>query len=132
MPRSAFGSPVGRPADAGACTPQGARTTGVAPATGRPGAYSSVPSSSVLRRGLRPCDAVASSAWNRAELVEIEQPDVTLRLSRTVLGAVMSRATTFARATGEGRAEAEADARVPRTFGMLTDRPDPRFPIVTP
>lgn len=61
-----------------------------------------------------------------------EDPDVTLRLPRTVLDAVMSRTTTLADAIAQGHAEVEGDVRVLLTFGTLSDRPDPRFPIVTP
>ncbi|MGW5624701.1 alkyl/aryl-sulfatase [Streptomyces olivaceus] len=60
-----------------------------------------------------------------------EDPAVTLRLPRTVLDAVMSRATTFADAIAQGDAVIEGDVRTLLTFGTLTDRPDPRFPIVT-
>ncbi|WP_447035584.1 alkyl/aryl-sulfatase [Streptomyces sp. DSM 118878] len=60
-----------------------------------------------------------------------EDPDVTLRLPRTVLDAVMSRTTTFADAIARGDATVEGDVRTLLTFGSLTDRPDTRFPIVT-
>ncbi|WP_435840270.1 alkyl sulfatase C-terminal domain-containing protein [Streptomyces atroolivaceus] len=60
-----------------------------------------------------------------------EDPDVTLRLPRTVLDAVMSRATTFADAIAQGDAAVEGAVRTLLTFGTLTDRPDARLPIVT-
>ncbi|MER5630537.1 alkyl/aryl-sulfatase [Streptomyces nitrosporeus] len=61
-----------------------------------------------------------------------EQPDATLTLTRATLDAVTSGATTFADAITEGAVTLTGDARALLTFSTLTDRPNPRFPIVTP
>ncbi|MFM9615700.1 alkyl/aryl-sulfatase [Streptomyces niveiscabiei] len=61
-----------------------------------------------------------------------EEPQVTLRLARTVLDAVLGGATTFADEIAGGRVAVEGDAGVLVTFGGLLVAPDPDFAIVTP
>ncbi|MFK0160379.1 alkyl/aryl-sulfatase [Streptomyces sp. NPDC090493] len=61
-----------------------------------------------------------------------EQPNVTLRLPRTVLYEVLRGATSFAQAIGDGTVTVDGDVEALITFRALLDEPHRDFPIVTP
>ncbi|MBD0422193.1 MBL fold metallo-hydrolase [Streptomyces sp. TRM S81-3] len=61
-----------------------------------------------------------------------EAPHLTLTLSRATLDAVAGRATTFPDAIAAGEIIVDGDVTALTTLGGLMERPDPRFPIVTP
>ncbi|MFE0904809.1 alkyl/aryl-sulfatase [Streptomyces rochei] len=61
-----------------------------------------------------------------------EKPHLTLRLARATLDAVVGRTTTFPAAVAAGLMVPDGDLTALTTLGGLMERPDPRFPIVTP
>ncbi|MFE1001080.1 alkyl sulfatase C-terminal domain-containing protein, partial [Streptomyces mutabilis] len=61
-----------------------------------------------------------------------EKPHLTLRLARATLDAVVGRTTTFPDAVAAGLMVPDGDLTALTTLGGLMERPDPRFPIVTP
>ncbi|MGW8724729.1 alkyl/aryl-sulfatase [Streptomyces sp. NPDC055808] len=61
-----------------------------------------------------------------------EQPQATLRLTRTVLNAVLGGLTTFGDQITTGTVTIEGDAMALARFSTLLDAPDPNFPLVTP